>query len=154
MAGLTIQVFCTTKTEWTRNTWQVGAGENDELNWADDITQTPAEKVSVVYGGTSAAAESETFSTIVKDALWMRLGYKSTEGEFAVELRQLFHLFGFGSQCEWSRFDTTNGGWRDHGHDTAKYTWYFPNTFVEADPTLSADTGIIALYIRDIEKKH
>jgi hypothetical protein len=149
MAGLTIQVFCTTKIEWTRTYWQVGAGEDNDLNWTDDITQTPADIISEKLGGTSAAADSETLSSIVKDALWMRLGYKSAEGEFAVELRQLFHLFGLGPQCEWSRYDKSNGDWRDHGHDTAKYTWYFPTTIVEAHPTLTQEAGVITIYIKN-----
>lgn len=148
MDGLQIQILNVSKVEWTRDKWEIGAGQNEGINWADELTQTPVE-VLLPHGTTAAAADSNHFSFLVKDALWMVLGYTSADGSFAVQLRQTFHLFGIGTQSEWSRWDIGKGGWGDHGTDTSKYIWRFGSTKVEATPTLSGDSGSVSILISD-----
>jgi len=146
MDGLQIDVNNFSKHEWTRNNWHIGAGQTEGINWTDELTATPSEKLAAKIGATSAAAHTEHLAIIVKDALWINLGYGCEEGSFAVRLQQLFHMFTAGAQTEWARWDKT---WNTDSTDTAKYVWTFASTVVEATPTLSGDGGLIKVLIKD-----
>jgi len=144
MEGLQIQVLNLSSIEWTRNNWGVGAGQSTDVNWTDEITQSPSDVLHAHTGSTTAAASTVHLGAIVKDALWMRLGYGSSEGSFAVEVRQFFHMFTIGPQDEWLHWDN---GWSSSTGDTTPYTWQFANCKVIATPTLSDTGGSVSIVI-------
>lgn len=146
MDGLQISITNFSKLPWQRNNWGVGAGQSDSVNWADEVTQTPAESLKAMNGATVAAANSAHLAFIAKDALFMRLGYGSSDGNFAVELQQLFHLFGIGPQTQWLYWDN---GWTHRTTDTTPHTWTFGSTEVLAIPSLSDSGGSIDITISD-----
>ena len=146
MEGLQIDVKNFSKIEWSRNNWHVGAGVTEGLNWTDELSATPSETIMSKIGATTAAAASVHLDWIVKDALWMVLGYGSGEGSFAVMIQQLFHMFGQGPQCQWQHWDKT---WSDRTTDTSQYVWTFNSTIVTATPTLTNSGGSVLIVIKD-----
>lgn len=146
MEGLQIDVKNFSKIEWSRNNWHVGAGVTEGINWTDELTSTPSETLIANIGATTAAASTAHLSWIVKDALWMVLGYGSSEGSFAVMEQQLFHMFGMGPQCQWQHWDKE---WSERTTDTAKHVWHFATTIVEATPNLSDTGGSISIIIKN-----
>jgi len=145
--GLTISVTNVSKLVWNRNNWHVGAGQVEGINWTDELTATPSEALQPRIAATTASIVSTHLTFIVKDALWIILGYGSTDGSFAVKLQQYFHLFTKGPQCGWCRFDN---GWSTITSDTSPYTWNFGSTVVVATPTLSTEGGSVAIIIKDL----
>jgi hypothetical protein len=133
--------------EWRRNNWLVGAGQSNELNWTDEISQTPLEVLRPHTGGATAAASTVHLPALVKDALFMRLGYGSAEGSFAVEVRQLFHMFTIGKQSQWLHWHDNR--WSDSSSDTMPYVWTFKTCKVMATPALSDSSGAISITISD-----
>lgn len=145
--GLTISVTNLSKLEWSRNNWHVGAGQVEGVNWTDELTATPSEALKPKIGGTSASIVSTHVTFIVKDALWIILGYGSSDGSFAVKLQQYFHLFTIGPQCGWCRW---NNGWNNVTSDTSPFTWNFGSTTVVATPALSTEGGSVSILIKDL----
>lgn len=146
MEGLQIVIHNFSKLEWTRNNWGVGAGSTNEVNWTDEITSIPAERLPTGGSHVTAAAQTTHMSSFVMDALWMRLGYGSSDGDFAVNLQQLFHMFTIGKQNEWAYYDN---GWSASTPDATPHIWTFAHTKVTATPTLENTGGLIAVIIRD-----
>lgn len=146
MDGLEIDVKNFSKLQFYRNNWHIGAGSEEGINWTDELTATPSEQLAPHIGATSAAAHTEHLSIIVKDALYLILGYGNSEGDFAVKLQQLFHMFGQGPQTQWARYDKS---WNSDTTDTNKYVWTFPSTVVEATPSLANDGGTVSVIIKD-----
>lgn len=147
MEGIEITVLNLSKLEWRRNNWGVGAGSSEKVNWTDEVTQTPSEVLKAHNYATTAAASSVHLSGVVKDALFVRLGYGSTEGSFAVLAQQLFHLFGIGPQAQWMHWDKE---WSNGTPDTTPYTWHFSSCKVVATPTLSDTSASIAIVISNL----
>jgi hypothetical protein len=145
--GLLITYTNDSSFEWGRNNWYVGAGESQTLNWADEITEQPKEKLLSHLDSTSAAAESAQFTSIVEDALWMNLGYGSGQGNIAVGLQQYFHAAGYGPQASWRYWD--NGAWHEIKEATT-YKWTFEKTWALATPTLSDTDASVTVVIHDI----
>ena len=145
MEGLKIEVLNLSSIEWHRNKWHVGAGQSEEKNWPDELSQTPSEVLMSHNGATSAEVSSVHFSFIVKDALYMILGYGSEEGNFAVHLQQLFHLFGAGAQDQWECWDENK--WSGLITDTSPHTWILKSTKVVATPTLTNSGGSVSIVI-------
>lgn len=148
--GLQISIHNYSSLRWSRNTWAVGAGKSEGANWTDEITQTPLETLDPHNGGTSAGAATVHLGFLAKDALWIRLGYTSGDGTFTVELRQSFHLFGFGGQDQWCYWDQE---WHSVTTDTTPHKWTFATCQVLATPKLSDSTGMIDILISDLPKK-
>lgn len=148
--GLQISVHNYSGIKWTRNVWTVGAGSAEEVNWTDEITQTPLETLEPHNGGATGAAKSVHLTFVARDALFVRLGYQSDQGSFAVEVKQVFHLFGFGGQAVWRYSDKD---WSQRNSDTTPHKWTFASTQVLATPKLSADAGSIDVLITDLPKK-
>ena len=144
--GLEIDVNNFSKHQWSRNNWHIGAGQEEGINWTDQLTSTPSETLVPKIGATTAAAHTEHMSVIVEDALYLILGYGCAEGSFAVKVQQMFHMFGIGKQAEWSRWDKS---WNSDSTDTGKYVWTFASTIVEATPSLSSDNGTVKIIIKD-----
>lgn len=149
MEGLKIDVLNLSSIEWHRNNWRVGAGKSEEKNWPDEISQTPSEVLIKRNGATSAAVSSVHLSFLVKDALYMTLGYDSEEGSFAVELQQLFHLFGIGAQDQWQYWDKS---WSGSTTNTSPHTWTFKSCKVVATPTLTNSGGSVSIVISNLPK--
>jgi hypothetical protein len=149
--GLTISITNYSSVEWQQNNWGIGAGNTNGINWTDQLTQTPTQTMRANGGGTTAAAQTEHLSWLVQDALWMRLGYGSAEGNFAVELRQYFHLIGISCQDQWLYWDDTKG-WNSSTADTTPYTWKFKSCLVVATPTLSSSDGSVSITISPLPK--
>jgi hypothetical protein len=147
MDGLQISVQNFSSLRWHRNIWAVGAGRTEEVNWTDEITQTPLEALDKHNGSATGAASTVHLSGLVEDALWMRLGYASDEGNLAVEVRQFFHLFGIGGQDKWLYWDQ---GWSEPTSDTAVHKWTFKTVQAVATPALSDATGAVTVVISDI----
>ncbi len=144
--GLTISITNVSKQVWSRNNWHVGAGQTEGVNWTDELTATPSDSLRAKIGATTATIVSTHLTWIVKDALWVILGYGCSEGSFAVQLQQYFHMFGQGPQCGWRHWDNN---WSDATTDTSPYTWTFASTKVVATPTLSNDGGTCSIIISD-----
>ena len=102
MEGLQIVIHNFSKLEWTRSDWKVGAGSSEEVNWTDEVTSVPGERLPTGGSHVTAASQTTHMSGFVMDALWMRLGYTSSDGTFSVMLQQLFHMFTLGKQDEWA----------------------------------------------------
>jgi hypothetical protein len=150
MEGLEIRILNSSRHVWQRNVWAVGAGSRERVNWSDEVTKTPAETLVAHNSGTEAAAMSVHASFIVKDALYMQLGYSSESMSFAVQLQQLFHLFGIGPQSQWSYHDS--GAWSASTADTSPHTWTFDDCRITASPALSDSAGFIQVIISDHKK--
>lgn len=148
--GLQIAVHNYSSIRWTRNIWTVGAGTNEGVNWTDEVTQTPLETIEPHNGGTTAAAGTAHLGFLVKDGLWIRLGYTSDQGSFAVEVKQFFHLFGIGGQDQWRYLDKD---WSSRTTDTSPHKWTFATCTVLATPKLSDSSGLIDILISDIPKR-
>lgn len=146
--GLTITVLNLSSLSWDRNIWQVGAGKDDGVNWTDEVTQVPVQTVEPHDGAATAAASTEHLGWLVQDALWIALGYQSSDGTFAVCLQQLFHMFGIGKQCEWQVLD--NGSWSSSTTDATPHRWAFGTTLVTANPTLSDSGATVNIMIKDV----
>lgn len=146
MDGLEIDVKNFSNLDFYRNNWHIGAGQSEGINWTDELTATPSEQLAAHIGATSAAAHTEHLSTIVKDALYLILGYGNAEGSFAVKLQQLFHMFGQGPQTQWAHYDNQ---WTADSADTNKYVWTFKTTVVEATPSLDSDGGNVSIIIKN-----
>lgn len=144
MDGVQISVTNFSKKTWSRNNWHVGAGRSDKKNWADELSQSPSKILRAHSGATQASLSSVHFSFLVKDALWMILGYGSDEGSFAVKGQQLFHLIGIGAQCEWSYWDNK---WINNTTDTDSHTWNFTTCKVVATPVLTNTSAMINVMI-------
>lgn len=142
--GLQISVLNLSNTQWTRNVWKVGAGQSSEVNWTDEVTQSPSAILIPYTGAVTAAATSENLAFFVMDALYMQLGYTSSEGSFAVQLQQLFHMFNIGKQDQWAYFD---GKWSEPTACTSPHTWTFETTTVIATPRLNNSSGLISVTI-------
>lgn len=153
MEGLQVKVVNYSDIVWNLNNWHVGAGESDDKNWPDEITQSPSDQLAAYDGQTTAAVNSEHLTFIVKDALWMVVGYGSTAGNFAVRLQQHFHMFGLGPQDGWAHWDDTKKAWSEITTDTTPQTWVFGNYEVRATPTLSNSGGSISILIKNKSKK-
>jgi hypothetical protein len=147
--GLTITVTNYSDLSWTRSRWKVGAGQSDEVNWTDEVTQVPLEHLEAHDGQAVAAAHSEHMTVIVQDALWMELGYKSEAGEFAVRLQQLFHMFGIGPQDQWSYMDPSTGAWAESNTDTTPRSWNIGKCTIIATPVLENAGGSIDVLIKN-----
>ncbi|WP_402465987.1 hypothetical protein [Isoptericola aurantiacus] len=145
--GLTVSIENFSNLAWARNNWHVGAGKSDDVNWTDEVTQVPAEHIEAHDGATTAAASSEHLSWLVEDALWITVGYGSSEGDFAVNLEQYFHLFGIGGQCGWDVWEGSS--WRGSTTRAEPYTWHFASCRVLAVPTLSDSGASVNVTIAD-----
>lgn len=142
--GLHINVLNLSNIQWTRHAWAVGAGQSRELNWTDEFIQTPSAILIPYTGAATATAPAEHFSFFVRDALYMKLGYTSSEGSFAVRLQQLRPKFDSGKQDQWAYFD---GKWSESTATIASHTWTFGTTRVIATPTLDNSSGLVAVTI-------
>jgi hypothetical protein len=142
--ALTITILNMGSTVWTRNVWEVGAGEENKLNWTDEITSTPSTTLES-RGSTQASAESEHMTPIVEDNLWMWVGYTSDAGSFSIALTQQFHMFGIGKQCQWC-VPTSDGSFH-WTSDTDPVAIQLNGTTVTATPSLSSSDGTISVDI-------
>lgn len=149
MDGVKITVTNYSDIAWTRSRWKVGAGQSDDVNWTDEVTQVPMEKLEPHDGQAVGAAHSEHMTIIVHDALWMELGYKSDAGEFAVRLQQFFHMFGIGPQNQWSYIDPQNGTWANSTTDTSPRTWRIGKYTIIATPTLENTGGSVDVLVKN-----
>lgn len=149
MEGLEVTITNFSDTTWVRNNWHIGAGKSGDKNWPDEITQVPSTQLEAHDGQTKAAVNSEHLASIVKDALWMIVGYGSTSGNFAVKLQQYFHLFGIGAQDGWAYWDDSKRAWSDITQDAAPKTWVLGKYEVLATPTLTNSSGSISIIIKD-----
>ena len=149
MEGLQITVTNYSDKSWQRTKWEVGAGSSNETNWPDEVTQTPAQTIEPRDGQTVAAAHSEHLTFIVKDALYMTLGYKSDIGEFAITAQQLFHMFGIGKQCEWSYMDPNSKKWSDSTTDTSPKEWQVGQYTIRATPSLDNTSASVDVLIKN-----
>jgi hypothetical protein len=146
MPDISITVTNVSHDAWTRNNWVCGAGEDPNVNWTDQVSDTPGETLMPLSGRTTAAASTEHLGVIAQDALYMTLGYASPSGdEFAVSVMRRFHLFAIGAGDEWQTWD---GSWSDWNEDTSQKVWNFANYTVTATPTLTNETGAIDIVIK------
>lgn len=127
-----IQVNNVTQLDWFRNNWHVGAGQEDGVNWTDEIKQAPLE---VLPKGlhTTAMADQVFLTGLISDALWMILGYGIGNESFAVKLELNCHVITFGKGSTWQVWDN---GWKNLGSDASTYEWHFSHCTVRAVPTL------------------
>ena len=150
--GLSVTITNLSAVQWERNNWHVGAGSEEGVNWTDEVTQVPVQTLVPRDGASEAAASTEHLAWLVQDALWMTLGYGSSEGDFAVSTQQLFHMFGIGKQCQWQVWKGTQ--WGDWTTDALPYEWTFAGTLVRAVPTLSDSAASVNIVITDVRKPH
>ena len=148
--GLRIQVTNASNLLWTRNIFEVGAGSVAGLNWTDELSQTPSSSLAPHSGSTIAAADQVWMTSLMRDALYLQLGYYSRDGAFAVHCRQQFHLLTLGPGCLWRVLD--RHGWNDRGTDTQQYSWNCSSTRVVATPTLTNTTASIDVLITNVIK--
>jgi hypothetical protein len=149
--GLTINYENRSGLVWVRDNWHIGAGESSELNWADELTNQPKDKLEPKLDSTSAAAHSAQFSSMVEDALWMILGFGSPQqGSIAIRVQQNMHVAGYGAQATWQLWDN---GWQDKGTDATPYKWTFASTWAIATPTLSNEDAGVAVAIWDLRDR-
>lgn len=146
--GLSIKYTNDSSKEWVRDNWHIGAGESEELNWADELTDQPKDKLAPHLDSTSASAHSAQFSSLIEDALWMILGFGNPgQGSVAVRLQQSTQVLGFGAQATWQLWD--HGAWKDQGTDATPYKWTFASTWALATPTLSNEGASVDIVIHD-----
>lgn len=149
MSDISIAVTNYSKLSWTRNNWVCGAGEDPNVNWTDQVSQTPSETLMALDGRTQAAGSTEHLGWIAQDALYMTLGYVSSAGDkFAVSVMRRFHLFSVGPGDQWRTYD--NGSWSGWTENTSPKTWTFATCKVVATPVLTNETGAIDVVISDI----
>jgi len=153
MAGLQIGYNNYSKFEWVRDNWHIGAGSTEGLNWSDEITEQPKDKLASHLDSTSVSADSAQFSSLVEDALWVILGFgvPALGTSIAVMLQQYMHVAGYGPQATWSLWD--KGAWHDQGEDASPYTWTFEKYWALATPTLSNEGASIVINIHDIGQR-
>jgi hypothetical protein len=152
MPGLSIEYHNFSSFEWVRDNWHIGAGNSEGVNWSDELTEQPKEKLSSHLDSTNAAANSAQFSSLVEDALWMVLGFGTpTQGSVAVALQQYMHVLGYGPQATWSIWD--KGAWHDQGDDASAYTWTFEKCWALATPKLSNEGASIVINIHNIGER-
>lgn len=149
MEGLQVTVTNYSDIAWQLNNWHVGAGQSDEKNWPDEITQVPSQQLEAHDGQTTAAVNSEHLTFLVKDALWMIVGYGSPAGDFAVRLQQYFHMFGIGPQDGWAWWNDAEKKWSDTNTDATPRKWTLGKYEVLATPTLTNSGGSVAIIVRN-----
>ena len=148
--GLQISIHNYSSKAWTRYIWGVGAGTNVGVNWTDEVSQTPMETLQANNGATTAAASTTHLGFLVKDGLWMNVGYECEDDSFAVEVKQFFHLFGIGGQDQWRYADPE---WGSYTTDTTPHKWTFKTCTVLATPKLTNSSGFVDVLISDIPKR-
>lgn len=155
--GLRIKITNISSVEWERYTFAVGAGSEEGLNWTDELTQTPTKGLAAGHGYTEAAADQEWLTILVRDALYIVLGYRSTDdgSQFAIRVEEQFHAFTFGKGCRWNVWD--DGQWIDLGQDSSPYTWSLPRCEIVATPALSNTAAFVDVIINPkhvVDPKH
>ena len=150
MEGLQITVQNYSEYAWDRSDWTAGAGTSQEPGWTDEVTQTPLDALPRLNGMATAAARSVRLTWLCKTALFLRLGYKSAQGRFVVEVRQPFQLLSIPRQTEWVYLDGHK--WSDSTSHSDAHRWEFEKVQVVATPTLSSDGGSIAVLITEKPK--
>ena len=149
MPDLYIEVTNTSSDVWTIPTgmWVCGAGDDPHVNWTDRVTEAPSPSLSGQYSQTVASAETEHLGSIVDDALYMTLGYKSetTSDTFALSIMRRFHMIGIGKGDVWRTWE--NNEWSAWTENTGPKTWQFNTYTVTATPVLSNSSASVQVVI-------
>jgi len=74
--------------------------------------------------------------------LYLKHGYTSAKGNFAVQLQQLLPVFHIGEQDQWAYFD---GKWSESAASTGSHTCTSGTTTVVAMPTRGNSRGLVTV---------
>jgi hypothetical protein len=142
---------------WTRTDWICAAGSSGSEGAFDKVINTPATSLEANDGQTTAEAESEYFTWLVQDCLYIQVAYGNVNAhpgvrrfQFAVKVSNSFQMFGIGSGTEWAY--SKNGKWTSMGSDSTPVTLDLDLFEVLMTPTLQSQDGSVEVIIKNKKK--